>query len=107
MFWKKKSSEPKTKVKDIPDEVGVWLVVECKENPDWVWKLKAVVRQWQENRNVFNIMVFDEFVAMKSDVKVTDFADLEEHPELILYEGWYCRDPAKVQLKKTRALDKS
>ncbi len=99
-FWKKKTGEPEVKIKDIPDQIGGWLVTEFKEDPDWVWKLKAVVQQRQDNKNVFDVMVFDEYEVAKRDVKVTDFASLEEHPELILYEGWYCREPPKVQLEK-------
>ena len=30
--------------KDIPNEVGSYLVMKLKQNPDWVWVLKAVMK---------------------------------------------------------------
>jgi hypothetical protein len=52
MFWKKKPEEPlKLEVeklprpKEIPKLVGRNLVVEKKQDPDWIWKLKGVVRK--------------------------------------------------------------
>ncbi|MBA7506561.1 hypothetical protein ES706_05253 [subsurface metagenome] len=65
-----------------------------------MWKLKAIVRQWQENRNVFDIRVFDEYEAAKRDIKIIDNSSLDEHPELVLYEGWYCKEPPQAHLEK-------
>ena len=109
MFWKKKAgtSEPKDSKlpgpKYMPDMVGGHLVTDYKQNPDWVWKLKAVKRQRQESKNAFDVRVFDDLEAATKKVKVQDYTTLDGHPELILYEGWYDLESRQVQLevKKT------
>lgn len=96
-FWKKKSAtvEPSkameerlSKPRDIPESVARYLVVDLGKNPDWVWKLKSVVRR-QEEKYRYDVRVFDEAKAAANAVRVRDFTSLDEHPELILYEGWY------------------
>ena len=96
-FWKKKSAtvelsetkeEKLSKPKDIQEPVARYLVVDLGKNPDWVWKLKSVVRR-QEEKYRYDVRVFDEAKAAANGVRVRDFTSLDEHPELILYEGWY------------------
>jgi hypothetical protein len=96
-FWKKKSvtvelSEAKeeklSKPKDIPEPVGRYLVVDLDKDPDWVWKLKSVVRR-QAEKNRYDVRVFNEIQAGSRGVSVRDYTTLDEHPELILFEGWY------------------
>lgn len=101
MFWKKRGGP--SKPKDIPDIVGGHLVTDYNQNPDWVWKLKAVKRRRQESKNAFDIRVFDDLEAATKKVKVHDYTTLDEHPELILFEGWFDLDSRQVQLevKKT------
>ena len=109
MFWKKKAepSEPKgsklPRPKDIPDMVGGHLVTDFNQNPDRVWKLKAVVRQRQESKNAFDVRVFDDVEAATRKVKVADYTTLDEHPELILFEGWFDKDARQVQLEEKKA----
>ncbi len=108
MFWKKKAatSEPKVEKlqgpKDIPDIVGGHLVVDFKQNPDWVWKLKSVKRRRQESKDAFDIRVFDEVEAAASKVKVQDYTTLDEHPELILFEGWFDTELRQVQIEEKK-----
>ncbi|GAH70435.1 unnamed protein product, partial [marine sediment metagenome] len=40
----------------------------------------------------------DEYKTAQRKIKVKDMTSLDEYPELILYEGWYCNDPPKVHL---------
>ena len=108
MFWKKKAatSEPKgSKLpgpKAIPDIVGGHLVVDFKQSPDWVWKLKAVKRRRQESKSAFDIRVFDEVEAATSKIKVHDYTTLDEHPELIWFEGWFDSEARQVQLEEKK-----
>jgi len=69
MFWKKKPateepSKPKAekllKPKDIPELVGRHLIVQLKQNPDWVWRLKGVVRPRSGGKDRFDFRVFDK-----------------------------------------------
>ena len=108
MFWKKKAatSEPKVEKlkgpKGIPDIVGGRLVVEFNQSPDWVWKLKAVVRKRQESKSAFDVRVFDDLEAATKKVKVQDYTSLDEHPELILFEGWFDNESRQVQLEEKK-----
>jgi len=69
MFWKKKAAtEEPSKIrverlprpKDIPELVGRHLITELKQNPDWVWKLKGVVRPRSDGKDTFYFRVFDQ-----------------------------------------------
>ena len=92
MFWKRKETkEGEEKLpgpKGIPELAGRYMVVEEKKNPDWVWNLKGVVRPTGKKK-AFYCRVFDEAQVAKAGVKVTDWTSLDEHPDLILWEG-YC-----------------
>jgi hypothetical protein len=63
-----------------PQSVGSHMVVNEKKNPDWVWKLKGVVRP-TEKKTAFYCRVFDEAQAATAGVKVKDWSSLDEHPE--------------------------
>jgi hypothetical protein len=48
LFWKRKATEEGEiklpRPSDIPGMAGRHMVTEMKKDPDWVWKLKGVVR---------------------------------------------------------------
>jgi len=88
MFWSKKGNgllPPKS----IPDAVGRYLVVSLGRNPDWVWNLKAVMRSNGADKDTFEIRVFDQSRVADKGIKVRDYNTLGEHPEMILFEGWF------------------
>jgi len=90
-FWKRKETkEGEIKLpgpKGIPDTVGRYMVVELKKDPNWVWKLKGVVRP--AGKKAFYCRVFEEAQVAKAGVKVKDWTSLDGHPELILWEGYF------------------
>jgi hypothetical protein len=95
-FWTKKIQpdvgvveKPLPKPKAIPEVVGRHLVVEMKKDPDFVWKLMAVVRPHQGNKNAFDIRVYSPVEAGVRSVNVKNFNTLDAAPDLILYEGRY------------------
>ena len=101
MFWSKKANglfPPKS----IPDAVGRYLVVSLGKNPDWVWNLKTVMRSNEGDKDTFEVRVFDQSQAADKGIKVRDYNSLSEHPEMILYEGWFNKRTyeAKVQPKE-------
>ena len=108
MFWKKKPEEllkleveKLPRPKEIPKLVGRNLVVEKKQDPDWIWKLKGVVRKrLQEGKDTFDVGIFDEAQVSVKNVTVKDYNSLDEHPDLILYEGWFDKKSMKVQIKE-------
>ena len=90
-----KAEVPKPKVeklagpKELPFPVGRDIVVQLNKDPDWVWSLKAVVRSNPGGKKVFDVRVFSDNAAAAKKVKVKDYTSLDEHPELILFEGWF------------------
>lgn len=103
MFWKfwerKETKEGEVRLpgpKDLPQAVGSHLVVNEKRNPDWVWKLKAVVRP-TEKKKVVHCRVFDSADAAQADVKVRDWASLDEHLDLIIWEGYFDKEQNSVR----------
>ena len=108
-FWNKKSAgeeglKPKVeklpKPKDLPQPVGQYLIVQLKQDPDWVWELKAAVRQRPESKSAYSVRVFDKDQATLRRVEVKDYTSLDGHPDLILYEGWFDKLTNKVQLEE-------
>ena len=111
-LWKKggereDTSKPRvqklSKPRDIPEPVGRYLIVELGQNPDWVWHLKSVVRPRQEGKDCYDVRIFDEGKAAQKNVTVKDYTSLDDHPGLILYEGWFDKRSYKVEIdeKKT------
>ena len=111
MFWKfwgkkevKEGAPNKEKLpgpKDIPDAVGRYLVVQMGKNPDWVWRLKSVVRPRpadQTYKDPYDVRIYDETKASAKKIYIKNYLTLDEHPELILFEGWYDKKSMKVDL---------
>ena len=87
--------------KDIPDEVGQQLVVNHKEDPDWVWRLKSVMKpDGSEVKDTYRIRVFAEHMAGATKVTVKDFTTLDAYPNLILYEGVFNKKAKFAKLER-------
>jgi hypothetical protein len=106
-FWEKSSSvEPVgkssklPKPKDVPPVVGQYLVVTMGLDPDWVWRLKAVTRPQADSNSRRDIRIFDESAAIVRKVAVRDYNTLEDHPKLILYEGWFDKVSGAIKIEK-------
>jgi hypothetical protein len=100
MFWKKKSNgEKESSAKSIPEAVGRYLVVNLGKNPDWVWNLKAVMKNKGNEKDVFEVRVFDQAKANALTISIKNFTSLGEHPELILYEGWFNKKTFEVKVE--------
>jgi hypothetical protein len=97
----KKSGSGLTGPKDIPDQVGQQLVVNYKEDPAWVWRLKSVMRPDEmESKDTFHIRVFAEQMAVAAKVHVQDFKTLDAYPNLILYEGVFDKKAKTAKIQK-------
>jgi len=103
MFLKRQEAkEGKVKLpgpKEIPELVGRYMVVQMQKNPDWVWKLKGVVRP-TEKKKAFYCRVFDQGQTTAAGVSVKDWTSLNEHPELILWEGYFDKETLEARLVK-------
>jgi hypothetical protein len=103
MFWKRKESkEGELKLpgpKGIPDWVGRHLVVEEKKDPSWVWNLKGVVHP-TEKKKAFYCRVFSDAQVRKAGVNVKDWTSLDDHPDLILWEGYFDKETNAVRCEQ-------
>jgi len=112
MFWKKKPAkeeplEPKAEKlpgpRSIEELVGRHLVVDLKQNPDRVWQLQSVVRRRADGKHRFDFRVFDAAQAGQKKVKVKDWTTFDQHPELILYQGWFDKVSMEVHFEEKKA----
>ena len=87
------------KPKDIIQTLGQMLVVNHGRDPDWVWKLKSVVRAENRDDSRRDFRIFDAAMAGSRKVKVENYLSLDSHQELILYHGWIDTSTNQVELK--------
>jgi len=109
MFWKRKETkEREVKLpgpKGIPELAGRYMVAERKMDPDLVKLLKAVVRKSAIGETAFDIRVFDESEGLAKKVQVKDYTSLDEHPDLIIYEGWFDEVLKKAELEEKKKVN--
>jgi hypothetical protein len=106
MFWGKKSAKEDRKLlgpKEIPGVVQNYLAVERKMDPDLVKLLRAVERK--STTGMTSIRIFDESEAMAKKVQVNDYSFLDDHTDLILYEGSFDAGTKQVKLEEKKKMD--
>jgi hypothetical protein len=108
-FWKSKQENDSIsknqgpqlpKPKDLPNRIGIHLVTNLNQDPDWVWTLKGALRKKLDEKHTFDIRVFDPKEVLKKGVTITDFNSLDQYPEMILFEGWFNKDAGFVKIEK-------
>jgi len=95
------------KPKDLPQQIGMYLVVQERLDPDWVWALKCVLRPHAENKRCFDFRVFDPAKANIAKIQITNYDSLDAHPELILFKGKYDKDFRDPELDRTPPMPKA
>lgn len=88
----------------IPGLVGKHLLTEYKMEPDLMQILKAVVRKNPKAVKMFDCRIFDPSEAEASEIRIKDYTSLDEHPELLLYEGWFDEGSKHAELKEVKKL---
>jgi hypothetical protein len=88
----------------IPGLVQNFLVTKGKIDSDLVGILKAVVGSRPGEEKAFNIRIFDESEAGAKKIQVKDYDSLNEHPDLIIYEGWFNEAAKQVELEEKKAM---
>lgn len=71
----------------IPEIVGRYMVVDMKQESNYVWALKAVIRKIKRTEGYCR--VFNDAQVAQAGVQVKDWNSLDGHPELILWEGYF------------------
>jgi hypothetical protein len=109
-FWQKeKHSENSSgtgevklaKPKDLPDRVGMHLVTQLKEDPDWVWNLKCALRPKAGEKHAFEVRIFDPADAARQGVAIKNFNSLDDHADMIIFFGWFNNDTGIIKIEKT------
>jgi hypothetical protein len=102
MFWKRKETkEGEEKLpgpKEIPELAGTYMIVEGKD-PDLVWQLKVVIRP-AGKKKAFYCRVFSEGQVAQAGVNVKDWTSLDNHPDLMLWEGYLHKETNTVRHEK-------
>ncbi len=101
-FFRKKSADGNKVAKlpgprPIPDEAGRFLVVDLKQDPNWVWTLRAVVKPTAE-KGGFEVRIFDDRHAGVRALNIRDYHSFDAHPELVLFSGTYNKKTHAAQL---------
>jgi hypothetical protein len=105
-FWRKnKSPEPETKKlpgpKEIPPEIGRYMVTRMKLDADWVWDLRSIARPKEgEAVGTFEIRLFKDYKVREAGLSVENYNSLDNHPELIAFEGWYVRGTKTIEISR-------
>lgn len=101
MFWIFKRQPGKLPgPRSIDDFVGRSLVVTLKKDPNWVWELKCVKRPRADIKQQFDFRVFSDSDVARARVKIRDFTSLDDHPELILFQGWLDKASMEVHFEE-------
>jgi hypothetical protein len=106
MFWKKKEAkknEGPVKIDRLLYEIigDEWKNVPQDSN-HWI-EYKAVTRPHEDNNLVCDVRVFDLWCAKEKKIKVSNYASLDGHPDLIVLEGWVDRKAKKGDIKLRKA----
>jgi hypothetical protein len=106
MFSKNKKEEKALKPQEISGKLARLIGEEWGKVPQsgdhWV-KYLAVSRPQASNPDVKDVRVFDEWSAAHKNVKIKDYASLDDAPDLILMEGWYDTKSGKAEIKAKAA----
>lgn len=125
MFWRKKqmvttpveasptgAPSPVVKTEKLPEPKPIsdllmkYLVTEKDKSPDWVGKLLTVERKSPKGEKAFDVRVFAGYEATEKRVNVKNYTSLDEHRELILFEGWFDKESKRVELEEKRVIPK-
>lgn len=101
MFGDKKN-EKLQGPKEIPGLVQNYLMKENKMDPDLVKVFKAVVRKKEDGKKSFDIRIFDEGDVAANKIQVKDYTTLDEHQNLIVYDGSFNEESKEVKLAEKK-----
>ena len=90
---------------DIPELVKKHLIDDKKLPESYSRFLKSVVRKMsaEGKEKAYSIRIFDPGDANAKRIDVKNYLSLDEHPDMILYEGWYNDSEKKVELLEKRS----
>jgi len=89
--------------KDIPSLVYAYLVTTLEVPPEDLTRLRSVQKMsfWDDKLVTF-IRIYDPLTSEEAR-QVKDFSSLDQHPELVLYEGYWEKESDRVYLERKTA----
>jgi len=82
----------------IPEPIARYMVVDLKEEAEWVWQLKAVERPvYGAEIHEFKARVYEESRVSSANIKVHNYKSFDKHPDLIVLQATYNRKSGDVQ----------
>ena len=73
----------------VNQAIGRELILTHSLEPDLAWSLMQVAKHSYQDSTRYEVRVFSAKRAADRGVAVTDFNSLDNHPDLVLYHGWY------------------
>jgi hypothetical protein len=102
----RKAEKPKVEKlpgpRPIPGLVGKHLTDNYKMDAELVRILKAVVHERPQTERTFDCRIFDQSEAEAKEVQINDYNTLNQHPDLILYEGWFDEETKRVEMAEKK-----
>ena len=86
--------------KELPQQVGRQLVVTMREDPDWVWNLRSVSKPREGDANTLDIRIYSPAAVVEAGITVRNYHSLDDHGDLILFEGYYGKKTPVAHLEK-------
>ncbi len=106
MFSRKKQSlttiEKLPRPRDIPAQIGYYMMTKEKVDPYLVIRLMAVLRQKPNMKDIFDFRLYDWKQVLNKDISIRDYESFEKYPEYVLYEGSWNKKNNEVYLKEQR-----
>jgi hypothetical protein len=91
---------------DIPSWAHMHLVTTLKVPPENLTGLRSVQKiGFWDGKWVSFIRIYDPRTSDEA-LQIRDFTSLDEHPELVLYEGYWEKESDRVFLQRGRAAPK-
>jgi hypothetical protein len=90
--------------RQMPGMVEKYLAANYKMDAEIARLLKVVARRQPQTQGAFDCRVFDQSEAEAREIKIKDYTSLDEHPDLILYDGWFDEGSKRVELVEKRKL---
>lgn len=102
-FWEKENADGTQKLsgpKEMIQHIGGHLVTALNKDPNWVWKLKICFRPNAGGNGFQDFRIFDPGQASMVKVTVKNFSTLDDHCDLILYEGTFNKKTKELKIKE-------
>ncbi len=92
--------------KFINDILSDYLIKQMAKETNWVRGLSMVVRPRSGEDKGLDVRIFAQYEAASSSAKIKDYTTLDQHPQLILFEGWFDKESKKAELEEKRVIPK-